>query len=144
MTTTLSPLPILSFRDNNGNALVNGQLFTYQAGTQIAAATYTDSTGLTANTNPVILNARGEAQVWLTPNVAYKYVLQDSFGNTIWTVDQIVSNQFLTVFGGVDTGAVNAYALNFAASFAALVNGIYLRMSSGTYFPPPVRAVSIP
>jgi hypothetical protein len=124
MTTTLSPLPILSFRDNNGNALVNGQLFTYQAGTQTPAPTYTDSTGATQQSNPIILNARGEAQVWIPPNTAYKYVLQDSFGNTIWTVDQIVNSQLITLYGGVDSGTANAYILNFVANFTSYADGI--------------------
>jgi hypothetical protein len=124
MTTTLSPLPILSFRDNNGNALINGQLFTYQAGTQTPAPTYTDSTGATQLSNPIVLNARGEAQVWIPPNTAYKYVLQDSFGNTIWTVDQIVNSQLLTLYGGVDSGTANAYVLNFTANFTSYADGI--------------------
>jgi hypothetical protein len=124
MTTTLSPLPILSFRDNNGNALVNGQLFTYQAGTQTPAPTYTDSTGSFQNPNPIILNARGEAQVWIPPNTALKYVLKDSFGNTLWTVDQIVNSQLLTLYGGVDSGTANAYVLNFVANFTAYTDGI--------------------
>jgi hypothetical protein len=123
MTTTLSPLPVLSFRDNNGNPLANGQLFTYQAGTQTPAPTYTDSTGGFQNPNPVILNARGECQVWIPPNTAYKYVLTDPLGNTIWTVDQIINAQLLTLYGGVDTGIAGAYVLNFAAPFTSYTDG---------------------
>ena len=85
----LSPYPVMRFCDNNNNPLVGGQLFTYQAGTSTPAATYTDSTGTTANSNPVILNARGEANVWLLPGQTYKFVLEDSVGNVIWTVDNI-------------------------------------------------------
>lgn len=81
----------MRFYDNNNNPLSGGQLFTYQAGTTTPVATFTDSTASTANTNPVILNARGEAPVWLLPAQTYKFVLQDANGNTIWTCDQITS-----------------------------------------------------
>ena len=93
-TTSLSPLPIQHFVDNNGNLCVGCKLFTYQAGTTTKQATYTDSTGGTPNTNPVVMNARGEANVWLDPTLSYKFVLSPSTDSDpptdpIWTVDQI-------------------------------------------------------
>jgi hypothetical protein len=51
-------------------------------------ATYTDSTATTANTNPIILDSRGEANVWLGGAI-YKFVLKDADGALIWTVDNI-------------------------------------------------------
>src|SRR5574337_258670 len=90
MTTQLSPLAVQRFVDNNGNALAGGQLYTYQAGTSTLQPTYTDSTGLTANTNPIVLNARGEANIWVTSGQAYKFALYDSLNNLIWTVDNII------------------------------------------------------
>lgn len=122
----LAPCPVFRGFDNNGNPLVGGQLFTYQAGTTTPIQTFTDNTGSTPNTNPVILNFRGEANVWLTPNVAYKFVLEDSLGNTIWSEDQIVNSQLITLYGGVDTGSANAYLLNFTANFTAYADGIVL------------------
>lgn len=89
MTTQLAPAPIFRGWDNNGNPLVSGQLFTYVAGTTTPQASWTDATQVTQNTNPVILNARGEASVWLDPSLTYKLALQDSAGNPIWTKDQI-------------------------------------------------------
>lgn len=89
MSVQLAPLPIMHFADNNGNPLSGGQLFTYAAGTTTPQATYTDSTGGTSNPNPVILNARGEASVWMTPTQAYKLVLKDANGNLIWSQDQV-------------------------------------------------------
>lgn len=120
--------PVGKFRgwDNNGNPLVGGQLFTYQAGTTTPIATYTDNTAITPNANPVILNFRGEADIWLKPNIAYKFVLQDSLGNVIWTIDQIVNSQLITLYGGVDTGTTNAYILNFTANFTAYTDGIII------------------
>jgi hypothetical protein len=131
VTDVLSPLPRQQFFDNNGRPLVNGKLFTYEAGTNTKLATYTDSGGLTQNTNPVILDFRGECNLWIPPNVAYKYVLSpptdtDPPSNPIWSVDDIVSSQLVTLYGGVDTGSTNAYVLNFTANFTTLTDGIVI------------------
>jgi hypothetical protein len=88
MTGSLAPTIFKGF-DNQGNPLAAGQLFSYQAGSSTPTPTYTDTTLATPNSNPVILNARGEAAVWLDVSRVYKLVLQDSLGNTIWTLDQI-------------------------------------------------------
>jgi hypothetical protein len=89
----LSPFPKLMFLANNGRPLVGGQLFTYEAGTNTKQATYSDAGG-TPNTNPVVLDFRGEANVWLDPELTYKFVLAPSGDtdpptNPIWSVDDI-------------------------------------------------------
>jgi hypothetical protein len=90
----LSPLPIQKFFDNDGTPLVKGRLFTYVAGTATKISTYRDSTGGALNTNPIELDYRGEASVWLDPLLTYKFVLappgsDDPPTRVIWTVDQI-------------------------------------------------------
>lgn len=115
MSTVLSPLPIQKFFDNNGQPLANGKLFTYKAATSTKQATYIDSTGGTPNTNPVILDYRGECRLWIDPTLAYQFVLAPSTdtdppANPFWSVDNI------TAFGtgvnfdntAIDTGSVNA------------------------------------
>lgn len=128
MTTILSPTTKAKFFDNNGVPLAFGLLTTYAAGTTTPIVTYKDSTGGPTNTNPIQLNFRGEADIWLQPNVAYKYALTDSLGNTIpgWPIDNIVNSQLITLYGGVDTGSVNAYIINFTANFTALTDGIII------------------
>lgn len=84
------------FVDSNGNALSGGLLFTYQSGTTTKFQTYTDSTGNTQNTNPIVLNQRGEASVWLVPTQSYKFVLApandtDPPTSPIWTEDNILA-----------------------------------------------------
>lgn len=91
----LSPLPIQKFFDNAGNPLNGGLLFTYVAGTTTKIATYQDQAG-TPNTNPVVLNFRGEANVWLDQALTYKFVLAPSTDtdpptNPIWSVDNITA-----------------------------------------------------
>jgi len=131
VTAVLSPLPKQQFLDNNGNPLVGGKLFAYIAGTSTKQATYVDSAGVTQNANPVILDFRGEANVWLPPNVGYKFVLApandtDPPGNPFWSVDNVISSQLLTLYGGIDTGIANAYVLNFTANFTAYTDGIVI------------------
>jgi hypothetical protein len=84
----LSPAAKTSFVDAAGEPLVGGLLYTYIAGTTTPQTTYTDSTAVTANTNPIVLDSRGEANVWLGGAI-YKFVLKDSVGALIWSVDNI-------------------------------------------------------
>lgn len=125
MTTILSPTTKSRFFDNNGNPLAFGLLTTYAAGTTTPITTYKDSTQGPANTNPIQLNFRGEADIWLAPNVAYKFALTDSQGNTIpgWPIDNIVNTQLITLYGGVDTGTANNYILTFSSPYSAYTNG---------------------
>jgi hypothetical protein len=85
----LSPPPKAQFFDANGDPLVGGRVYTYAAGTTTPLATYTTSGGTTPNANPVILDARGEADIWYSPGVSYKVALKDADDATIWTVDNI-------------------------------------------------------
>lgn len=79
-----------------GQPLLAGKLYTYAAGTTTPRATYADSTGSTANANPIILNSDGypaaagnRVQVWLLSSNTYKFVLQDAAGVTQWTQDNV-------------------------------------------------------
>jgi hypothetical protein len=85
---SISPTPKLQFFDTNGDPLVGGKLYTYAAGTTTPLTTYTDAGGGTTNANPVILNSRGEASVWLSANL-YKLKLTTSTDVEVWTVDNI-------------------------------------------------------
>ena len=69
-TAILMPIPVIQFSDVNGNPLAGGFVYTYEAGTSINQATYTDSTGATVNTDPVVLNAAGEPSSPLGPGFA--------------------------------------------------------------------------
>ena len=84
----LTPAPKTAFVNAAGEPLVGGKLYTYIAGTTTLQTTYTDSTAATANTNPVILDSRGEANVWLGGAI-YKFVLKDASDALIWSVDNI-------------------------------------------------------
>ncbi len=129
MANLLAPVAKAKFFDNNGRPASGYKLFTYAAGTSTKLATYTDETTGTPNSNPVTLNFRGEADVWIPPNTAYKFIFSpptdtDPPTAPIWTVDDIVDSQLVTLYGGVDTGIANAYVLNFVSNFTAYADGI--------------------
>lgn len=99
--TTLSPVAKMQFLDAAGAPLAGGLVYTYAAGTTTPLATYTDSSGGTANSNPIVLDSRGEANIWLSATT-YKFKLCDSTNTEIWTVDNIASpiSAVSPVFGG--------------------------------------------
>ena len=88
MTAFISPPPRLQFFTNAGVPMASGLLYTYAAGTTTPLVTYTDSSGLVANTNPVILDSRGEASIWLG-GVGYKFKLATPANVDVWTQDNI-------------------------------------------------------
>ncbi len=130
-TVTLSPVFKQKFFDNSGIPLNGGKLFSYLAGTTTKTSTYSDAGGSSLNANPIILNFRGEADVFIEPNKGYKFVLAPSTDtdpptNPIWSVDGVRSSQLITLYGGVDTGVINAYVLTFTANFTAYTDGIVI------------------
>jgi len=97
MTAALTPVPKIQFFANDGTPLVGGKLYTYAAGSTTPLATYTSYAGTVANTNPVILDSRGEANVWLGAAI-YKLALYDADNALIWTVDNILGNSNVADF----------------------------------------------
>ena len=81
--------PFWEFADNDGEPLSGGLVYTYSAGTTTPKATFTDSTGSVQNANPVVLDSSGRAVIW--GSGSYKFVIQDSLGNTIKTVDNVTT-----------------------------------------------------
>lgn len=88
MTTNIATPPKLQFFNAAGVPLSGGKLYTYAAGTTTPLTSYTDSTGAVANSNPIILDSRGECSVWLSTD-QYKFKLTDSNDVQIWIVDSV-------------------------------------------------------
>lgn len=76
--------------DAFGNPLVGGRLYTYANTTTTPQTTYQDAAGTIANTNPIILDARGEAVIFLQDGVTYTWVLKTATDALIWSQDSIV------------------------------------------------------
>ncbi len=92
MAVNLSPIGNgFQFFNNDGLPLNAGKIFTYQAGSTTPLTTYTDSSGLIANTNPIILGTDGRppSTIWLTEGFFYKFVLKTSADVTIQTYDNL-------------------------------------------------------
>lgn len=90
-TGTLSPDPWLTVVNASGVPYVGAKIFTYLAGSTTPVATYTD-VGLTVpNSNPILTDSAGRYTVFLSPGASYKYVIQDSAGAAIKTIDNISS-----------------------------------------------------
>jgi hypothetical protein len=106
-----SPMPFVKpqFFDNNGAPADGYKICSFAAGTSTPLATYTSSTGGSQNTNPVVLDSSGRANIWLGSN-SYKLTMitPDSSSCTvspsiIWSVDNVNNlwwtNQNFTVSG---------------------------------------------
>lgn len=94
MATAIVPYPkFKGFVPGTNTPLVGGLLYAYLSGTSTQTSTYTDVSGLTPNAWPVVLDANGEADVWINGQV--KLVLRDSLGVQIWSKDNIGNPQII-------------------------------------------------
>ena len=111
MAVNLSPVggAAAQFFDNSGQVLTGGKLYTYAAGTTTPAPTYTTSSGVTAQPNPIVFNAAGRVpdsgEIWLTDSILYKFVLKDANDVLIATYDNLVgiNSNFINFTGEEET-----------------------------------------
>lgn len=92
MSVNLSPVGnAFQFFSNEGLPLAGGKLETYQAGSTTPLTTFTDASGLIANTNPIILGTSGRPPetIWLSDGFFYKFVLSDANDVVIQTYDNL-------------------------------------------------------
>lgn len=122
------------FFDNNGVPLSGGKLFTYTAGTTTNHATYTSSSGGTAHTNPIVLDAAGRvpggSEVWLSIGLAYKFIAKTSTDVQLWSADNITGiagASLIQNFAG--TGSQTVFTLSNAPfsenTTNVYINGVY-------------------
>lgn len=133
MSVNLSPIGNgQQFFDNNGVPLNAGLLYTYAAGSSTPLSTFTSSAGTTANTNPIVLDAAGRTPnpVWLTYGSAYKFLLKDSVGVQIWSIDDIGG---IVTTEATPTPIPTGTIIIWSGSLAAIPTGYYLcNGSNGT------------
>ena len=79
--------PYWYLHDGDGDPCVGCYLYTYEVGTTTPKAVYTDSDCSIAASNPVVLDSRGEAAIYICDE--YKFVLKDADGVTIRTIDDV-------------------------------------------------------
>lgn len=97
---------------NNG-----GFIYTYLAGTNTPATTYTTNIGNIANANPIPLSAGGTPpnEIWLTDGVAYKMVVFDS------TLSPVPNGSFDNITGAGSNLA--AFILSLESSIGSTLMG---------------------
>ena len=82
-----------------------------------------DSGLTTPNGNPVVANSAGRfSNIFLDPTITYKVVLEDQFGNEIWTADPVV---------GAGSAAGPTITLAEAGAPAGTPNAIVLYTDDG-------------
>lgn len=118
---TLLPEGKQSFNNSAGAPLVGGKVYTYDAGTSTPRNTFQDAAGTVPNTNPVVLDARGEATIFWSG--VYKVILKDVVDVAIWTVDNVASAD----------GLANTLRSDLAASTGAGILG-WIQLGVGAVF----------
>lgn len=121
---------------NNNLPCAGCLLDTFSAGTSNALVTYSESTGTTLNSNPIVLGSDGSAVVYLTA-ASYKFRLRTAAGVTLWVQDNITWASPLSTFNGItSTGnaviqpAVAATAPANQSSPTFSLCGFYFNVSS--------------
>lgn len=104
---SLSPSPKFYETDSNGDPLASGLVYTYEADSSTPIVTYSDADG-TQNTNPVVLDAAGRADIWLVSGQAYKFIVKTAAGATVYTVNDITTWDLSGSGGSADVGFIQA------------------------------------
>lgn len=134
MAQTVQPLfqPHQTFVDLAGDPCAGCSLWSYAAGTSTPQPTYKDAGGVNQNTNPIILDPAGGANIWMSAS-SYKFVLVDTSGTVLWTVDSVLApypgggGPYLPLAGGTLTGELLAPYYQFSGSTAnACPSGQYV------------------
>ena len=129
-TAMLMPVPRQPFLDGNGNPLSLGKVYFCVAGTTCPGnpqATYTDSTGGVANSNPVLLDAAGlptasgsASGIWLGAS-AYKVCAYNAGGVQQWCIDNVTTANLKTVSNLTSGNCSNPVPAS--AGFLRMCNG---------------------
>lgn len=133
MSTELLPNIRSRFCDGNNVPLAGGKLYTYEAGTATPLATYTDQAAMTPNANPIILDGNGEAVIFITSGVQYKFRLTDANGVDIYTQDNVSGVGFSGNLGTGDTVGPASAVNNQIALFSG-TTGKVIKAAIGSGF----------
>lgn len=115
------------FWKNDGTVNAGGKVWTYVAGTTTPVSTYTTSIGDVANTNPIILDSKGEAEIWTNGIIKVNVLESDDTQVTGWPVDNVgagVTNDDANArWAGTATGTANALVITPSPAITAYAIG---------------------
>lgn len=125
MSATLLPNGTQQFLNASGTPLAGGKVYMYVPSTTTFKNTWQDVAQNVLNTNPIILNAAGEAIIYGVG--AYRQVVFDNLGNTIWDAQtqdltSVLQGQ-VTLWCGTSGGTANAITLTPNPAVTALIPG---------------------
>jgi hypothetical protein len=120
--TLLNTTPIRQ-TDANGIVAPGALLYTYKANTTTPQATYTDATGLTPLTNPVVADATGLfPEIWLSP-LAYDLVCKTSSGTLLWQSNGIAPTSTTSGYTPITVTGTDTIVGTFSPGISGYVAG---------------------
>lgn len=130
------PPPLIQMVDANGKPLAGANIYTFVPGTSTPKTTWTDDTGTTPNTNPIVLDMAGRAGVF--GDGLYRFQVFDAEGNLVYDAitSSLVSQAMAPVVIAADlataraamgvTGAISDEAITRYNADQALEAGLLL------------------
>ena len=80
------------FHTSGGQLAVGFMIYTYLSGTDTPVRVYSDPSGATPYTNPIVLDGRGEPSgqgIYADPSLSYKVVLKTPDDAVVWSMDGV-------------------------------------------------------
>jgi hypothetical protein len=116
----------MQFCDGDGNPYAGGSIATYIPNSTTSVTTWSESTGTTANPNPVILDAAGRCTIYASG--AVRMILTDALGNLVFDKpsNTLVSTAMAPVCLAPDIPTAQSLLgiVSSATTLAALTSGL--------------------
>lgn len=126
----LAPYVRIREFDANGNPLAGGKLYTYRSGTSTPKKTYSDATG-TENTNPIILDSEGSADVWIDDDEPYRFRLETASGSLRWQRDNVTNAGGTVIRSVANIAALRLISGSSTTTTVVQTNGYYTTGDGG-------------
>lgn len=139
-TAFLAPNARWQARDQTGQPLIDGKMETFENKTTTPQATYIDPEQKAENTNPIIFDGKGEANIYWADGVLYTIKLYDSEDNLITTQDNypVVGTNSIRIIEETQSNIVRNpqfYFWDFSESNTIVdVNGENTVLANNDYF----------
>lgn len=122
MYTLLSSIPVRQ-TDSNGAVVSGALLYTYAAGTVTPQATYTDGTGSTPLSNPVVADATGLFPAIWTGGLTYDFACYTPGGTLLWEVRSYTGQQTTGAAAWLTVTGTDTIAGSISPGFPAYTTG---------------------
>lgn len=112
MANLVTPMPMIRARffDDNGRPLSGGKIYTYEPNTTTPKTTYKDLAATTPNTNPILLDVAGEADIYFDGQ--YRVIVESWRGEQMYDRDNVGALAQLKAEFIVDASGKNQQQIN--------------------------------